>query len=417
MTIDFIGKGIEDTKKVAAQRKAFTLVKKRQKENISKIIDLKGKIAKLKSERELSVGDKKILDQAIWNLKKNGFKVFIAQTKDEAITHIINVIGKEKKVIKSKSNTTREITLNAMLEAKGIEIIETDIGDRIIQISHENPSHPTGPLSHLTIKDISRLAKKHYKTKVKPEAENLVELIKKDISEHLKTTNIGITGANAISAEEGAVFLVHNEGNIREVMMNTKKHIIIAGIDKIYPNLEETLNMGKLQTFYATGSLMPSFMDIIGGPSKTADIEKKLIKGLYGPDEITVILLDNGRDEIILKGYKELLNCIGCGSCLLHCPVYNLMGNKFGKENKFGGQGVVYNAVLNGSGDTGLKYCVTCGRCKENCPLSIDITKYIKKLRNENRIKGGYFESHLIFLMSSLKFGVFQILSRFMRTN
>ncbi|MFQ6136208.1 MAG: LUD domain-containing protein [Candidatus Hydrothermarchaeales archaeon] len=239
-------------------------------------------------------------------------------------------------MVKAKSNLTREINLTEELDSREIEVVETDIGDRILQLTNEKPSHPTGPVSHLTSYDISRYLSEYFKREVSPDSREIVKLIRGDILGYMEAAKIGITGVNAIAAEEGAILLLHNEGNILEVMLRPKKHIIVAGIDKIYPNLDEALNMAKLQTFYATGELITSFINIIGGLSKTMDIEKKLLKGVHAPKEICLILLDNKRSEIIQHGFKELLYCIGCGACLLHCPVYNFVGNKFGNENSLG---------------------------------------------------------------------------------
>lgn len=415
VVIDFLSKSLEETRKVATQRKAFNTVKKRQKENLARISNLTEKRDKLREARERCVGNKELLDLAIKNLEGNGFRVSLAETAEDAISHILREIGTEKTVVKAKSNTAREIDLTAELESAGIDVIETDMGDRILQISGETPSHPTGPLSHLTIQDISKYASRYFKKEVPPVAEELIELIKGDISEHLQRANIGITGANAIAAEEGAVLLIHNEGNILEVMMRPKKHIIVAGTDKIYPNLDEAMNMGKLQTFFATGSLIPSFINVIGGPSKTADIEKRLIKGLHGPKDICIIFIDNKRSEIIQKGFKELLYCIGCGSCLLHCPVYNFVGKKFGDSDNLGGRGVVYSAVLDGSETDGLSSCVTCSKCKKNCPVDLDIPTLVERLRKEHQKGNEFIESHLRLLRAAVRFEVLLLLSRVLR--
>ncbi len=227
----------------------------------------------------------------------------------------------------------------------GIKIIETDIGDRIIQICGDVPSHPTGPASHLTKHDIAEILSAHFRQKVEPTAEPIVELIRDEISTYINRSTIGITGANAIVAEDGAILLLHNEGNILQVSMRPEKHIILAGIDKIYRNMEEAMNMLKLQTFCATGSLATSFVNIISSPSQTADIEKQLIKGVHGPKELCVILVDNHRGDIARSEYKDLLYCIGCGQCLLVCPAYSVYGNRFGVDSQLGGRGLVYSAL------------------------------------------------------------------------
>ncbi|MBU2559591.1 LUD domain-containing protein, partial [archaeon] len=329
--------------------------------------------------------------------------------------HIITELHDEKIVVKSKSNTAKEIDLAFELESSGVTVIETDIGDRILQISNETSTHPTGPISHMNKIDIAEHASKFFEREISPEAREIVEAIKADISEHIKKAGVSITGANAISAEEGAVLLIHNEGNILEVMMRTDKHIIITGTDKIYRNLDEALNAGKLQTFYATGALVPSFINIIGGPSKTADIEKQLIKGVHGPKEIVLILLDNKRSEVVQKGFKELLYCIGCGSCLLHCPVYNFVGDKFANGNKLGGKGIVHSAILDPEETDGLSYCVTCARCRENCPVRLDIPEMMKNLREEHSKSNAFLESHLRLVQAAARFEVFLLLSKVLR--
>ena len=136
-----------------------------------------------------------------------------------------------------------------------------------------------------------------------------MRFVRDEIKGYLEKAHVGITGANAITAEEGSILLAHNEGNIFEVMRK-KKHIVVTAIDKVYPAAEDAINMLKVLCFNATGSIIPSFVEIISGVSKTADVEKKFFKGVHSPEEIILILLDNKRTEIIDKGFKELLYCI-----------------------------------------------------------------------------------------------------------
>jgi L-lactate dehydrogenase complex protein LldG len=231
---------------------------------------------------------------------------------------------------------------------------------------------------------------------VEPIAEPIVELLRDEISTYINRSTIGITGANAIVAEDGAVLLLHNEGNILQVSMRPGKHIILAGTDKIYQNMEEALNMLKVQTFCATGSLATSFVNIISSPSQTADIEKQLIKGVHGPRELCVILVDNHRGDIARSEYKDLLYCIGCGQCLLVCPAYNVYGNRFGVDSQLGGRGLVYSVLSSEAsveGNKGLDLCLSCRKCQQNCPVAIDIPSMVTKLRLENRRK--ILEPHL----------------------
>ncbi|MBE0415674.1 MAG: lactate utilization protein [Dehalococcoidia bacterium] len=420
-------RGAKERKRIWAIRRTFATVRRRQRENINRIPDLEERKARLRRTREYSLGNKELLDKAIENLRSNGIEVEIAATKEEAISLILNRIGDEKLVVKAKSNTTKEIGLTGALEAKGIEAIETDIGDRIIQLAGDQPSHTTGPASHLSRNEIAKVLSRHFGRDIAPDPGVLTRTIRDEVSSYLKEANIGITGANAITAEEGAILLVHNEGNILELMMRPGRHIILAGIDKIYPNLEEAMNMAKLQTFYATGALITAFLNIIGGSSSTADIEKKIFRGIHGPETISLILLDNKRSDILESDFRELLYCIGCGECLLQCPVYQVYGGKFGYEHNLGGRGVIYSSFFESiqkAKKRGLDYCVTCGRCKKHCPVGIDVPHLIKRLRQEYgagfpepHLEGAYrfVESHLRLLFSALRLELLALISSILR--
>jgi L-lactate utilization protein LutB len=375
---------------LGAMRKAFNLVRKRQRTNAHRIPDLELRKIRLRQARKYAVGNQALLEYAAENLRQNGIKVHTAGTREEAISLLIREIGNNRLVVKSKSNLTKEIGLTQALEQRGIAVIETDIGDRIIQLSGDIPSHPTGPASHLTSYDIARILSDYFGGEVEPNAMAIVELLRKDISGHINGSSVGITGANAITAEEGAVLLLHNEGNIIEVATRPGKHIIIAGIEKIYRNIDEALNMLKLQTFYATGSLATSFVNIISGPSQTADIEKQLIRGVHGPRELCVILVDKHRSDIAKSEYKDLLYCIGCGQCLLVCPAYGVYGSRFGIDSQLGGRGLMYSALsneLSEETEKGLDRCLSCRKCQKNCPVAIDIPSMIIRMRLATRNK------------------------------
>ena len=379
---------LQKARRIQAMRKAFTVVKKRQEANLSRIPDLEDRKTRLRETRERSIGNETLLRQAVDNLRQNGIKVYKTDSKEEAVSLVIDEIAARKLTIKSKSNLTKEIRLTEALEAVGIKVIETDIGDRIIQLCDDVPSHPTGPASHLTKRDIAEILSTHFGKRVQPTATAIVALLRDEISAYVGRATIGITGANAIAAEEGAILLLHNEGNIMEVATRPEKHIVLAGIDKIYSNLEEALNMVRLQTFYATGSSITSFINIVSSPSQTADIEKQLIKGVHGPKEICLILVDNHRSDIANSEYKELLYCIGCGQCLLVCPSYSVYGNRFGMDSELGGKGIVYSALTGktcAETSRGLDLCLSCRKCQKNCPLGIDTPSMVTKLRPQGR--------------------------------
>jgi L-lactate utilization protein LutB len=384
-------------KEVKAMKKAFKAVKERQRQNVPQ--GMEEKIEKLRSVREYSVGNRELLSQAIEKVRENGFRVFMAENKDDAAGIVLQEIGDEKLVIKSKSNVSKEIGLASALEARGIGVIETDIGDRILQVLQTSPSHPTGPVAHISAEAMAEKLTDYHHKKIGQTPEDIVRFVRNEIHGYMEKAQVGITGANAVTAEEGSVVLVHNEGNIFEVMRK-KKHIIVTAIDKIYPSVEDALNMIKVICFKATGALIPSFVEIISGVSKTADVEKKFFSGVHAPNDIVLILLDNKRTEMIEKGFRELLYCIDCGNCLLHCPMYNTVGNYFAEEKYLGGKGLAYKSLTEDEVNKKLEFCLTCGRCRKNCPLSIDIPRVIRSIRSESLPQEMYYflKSHLLWL-------------------
>ena len=387
---------------VTALKKAFNSVKERQAKN--PLQDFEKKKKRLKDSRELCVGNEELLEMAIKKLEGNGFKVIRARDKQEALKAILDEIGKEKLIVKSKSNVTKEIDLTHELEKHGIEVIETDIGDRILQILNLKPSHPTGPIAHMSAKKIAEGLSSYYKKNISDSPEEIVKFIRNEIRDYIEKAKVGITGANAITAEEGSIVITHNEGNIYE-SIRREKHIVVTGIDKVYPSVEDALNMLKIICFNATGSTIPSFVEIISGVSKTADVEKKFFKGVHTPKDMTVILLDNKRSEIMKGEHKELLYCIDCGNCLIHCPMYNTVGNFFADEKYLGGKGLALQSLTADEVNKKLEYCLSCGKCRENCPLEINVPVAIRKIRSESVPEEIWYflKSHVLWLYWALR--------------
>ena len=386
---------------VIALRKAFNSVRERQNINFMKDFSEMKNI--LKTSRELCVENEELLKKAVDNLKNNGIDVHLLKEKQDVLDFILEDIGQEKLVVKSKSNVTKELELTKILEKEGINTIETDIGDRILQILEVHPSHPTGPIAHLSAKEIAKGLSVHYKRPIKEDPDDIVKIVREDVISNINKAKIGITGANAITVEEGSILMTHNEGNIHEVMRK-EKHIIVTSIDKIYPNIESAINMIKILSYNATGSKIPSFIDVISSVSKTADVEKKFIKGVHNPSEIILLLVDNKRSELIKKGFRKLLQCIGCGNCLIHCPMYNTIGNEYAISNYLGGKGIAYYSIYNDEINDKLGLCLTCGKCKENCPLELDIPEIIKKIRCKGISSDIYnfLRSHMIWIYYQL---------------
>jgi L-lactate dehydrogenase complex protein LldG len=370
------------------QRRAFKETRNRQKQNLPFFGDLKKISEEVKRIRSGSVGNWDLFEEAISRLEKNRFKVLQAKDGQEACEIILREVGDERLVVKSKSNISKEIGLTHFLNEHGIEVVETDIGDRIIQIAGHRASHATAPAVHLSRYEIAEILSRHLKREVPPVPEEEMQAVRSDIESYLQKAKIGITGANAISAKEGAALILHNEGNITRVRIR-EKHILITAIDKIFPTIEDALLMLKLETFLATGALFPSFIDIVAGRSKSSDIEKQLFYGMHKPEEVVIVFLDNGRRQILNTGkdFSDLLYCIGCGNCLLDCPAYNTVGPFFGADGMLGGRGVALSCLLNGvreGVEDGLFLCTTCGLCEEVCPFGINAGKKLKDLRRRS---------------------------------
>lgn len=367
------------------QRRAFKETRNRQRLNLSLYDDFEKVKEEIKKVRSSCLGNWELLEEAIDHLQKNQFKVLQAENSEEACELFLREIGEEKLVVKSKSNLSKEIGLTPFLARHGIEVIETDIGDRINQLIGGRSSHYTGPIVHLTRFEISEILSRHLKREISPVPEEEMQAVREDIETYLQKAKVGITGANAIAAKEGAILIVHNEGNVTRVRTRSK-HLVLASIDKIYPDIQQALRMAKLETYLATGSLFPSFIDIVGGRSKSSDVEKIPFYGMHEPIELVIILLDQGRRKILEKkdAFSDLLYCIGCGNCLLNCPTYNSIGPSFGTDGMLGGRGAALSCLLKGMREgieDGLYLCTTCGLCAEVCPVGIDAGKRLKDLR------------------------------------
>lgn len=376
-------------------RKSFNTVKSRSSEikDSPQVKRLENRVREIK---KYSIENShELYNQVLESFKRNGIDVEFAETKEDAITIIENLIQcfDSNVIAKAKSNTLGEIEFKQKLGCD-YEIIETDLGDRILQLkkTDNKPVHPTGPASHLNVDEITHIVNESLKSNVNPIPREIMELVREDVLNRLKDASVGISGANAMAAEEGSCIMVHNEGNISLVSLKDL-HIIVAGIDKIVPTLEDAISIAKLETIYATGNYVTSYMNVISGPSKTADIEKKLLKNMYGAKKVVVILLDNGRSS----ASEECLWCIGCGNCVVHCPVYNAVGNEFGFNNYLGGRGVAMSKFIEDDEtcfESGLYMCTLCGLCTLNCPVAIPTNEIIENMRKLSSEVGFYPRIH-----------------------
>jgi len=375
------------------KRRSFDTVKKRSS-SIKDSPSIKRLTSRVQEIKKYSYDHKdELFNQALESFERNGIECRFAKTSQDALDIIDELIEEYDAdvIAKAKSNTLGEIDLKNHLD---IDIVETDLGDRILQLkkTDNKPVHPTGPASHLNVDDITSIVNESLDVDVDPEPTEIMKAVRSDVLKRLENATVGISGANAIASEEGSVVMVHNEGNISIVSLKDL-HIIVAGIDKIVPTLEDAISVVKLETVFATGNYVTSYMNVISGPSKTADIEKKLIKNMYGAERVVVILLDNGRSQAI----EECLYCIGCGNCIVHCPVYNAVGNEFGFNNYLGGRGVAMSKFIEDDEtcfDSGLYMCTLCGLCTLNCPLSIPTNEILENMRKLSTDVGFYPKAH-----------------------
>ena len=385
-----------ESSELETMRKSFNTVKERSN-TLKESPSVKRLQKRVQEIKRFSIDNKEeLLNQVFESFARNDIDFKMAETSQDALDIIDDLLAEydATAVAKAKSNTLGEINLKKHLADKDIDVVETDLGDRILQLKKidNKPVHPTGPASHLNISKITDIVNESLDADVNPVPREIMETVRADVLNRLKSANVGISGANAIASEEGSLVMVHNEGNISIVSLKDL-HIIVAGIDKIVPSLEDAISVVKLETIFATGNYVTSYMNVISGPSKTADIEKKLLKNMYGAERVVVILLDNGRSQAT----PECLYCIGCGNCVVHCPVYNAVGNEFGFNNYLGGRGVAMSKFIEDDEtcfNSGLYMCTLCGLCTLNCPVAIPTNEIIENMRKMSADAGFYPKAH-----------------------
>ncbi len=328
------------------------------------------------------------LKKAKNNLKKRGFNIYEAKDSEEAQNLLKKIIGKDKKIISSKTNTGREIEIKKVLEK--LDWNETDLGDFIVKFFKENDEHFVLPAIHISAEMIATKIKEKYGDNIAVDPEDLTHYLCSKIREKILKAEVGITGANFFT-EDGQVVLLENEGNISLVSRFPRKHIVICGIDKLTKTIKDAVDLCQTAALFGTGQDITQYISIISGPSKTADIENQLVLGAQGAHEVHIILVDNKRREMIKKGFEDLLRCINCGACINFCPVYNQKGSHYGGEGYIGSKGIIFTAIqdsLKSARRSGSFNCTLCGACSENCPMKIELHEKVRKIRAEQEIKG-----------------------------
>ncbi len=381
-----------------------------RKEATSRIKRFKELVEKLREIRREAI---ERVDELIKMVKESvefaGGAFHFARDKDEANGIVLKICEEHdaKLVVKSKSMTTEEIDLNNVLESRGIEVVETDLGEFIIQQLKEKPSHLVAPAIHIPRKRIADMFSSILGEDVPPEIPAITMAARRVLREKFFKADIGISGTNAIAADTGTIFLITNEGNGGFVTNAPPVHICIAGIEKLNPTVEDAFIVSRLIPVFATGQLMPSYISLITGPSRTGDVEFVLTIGVHGPKEVHLVLLDNGRTKVLRDpDFRDALMCVRCGSCLNVCPVYRTIGGTYGYRY-VGGIGIILTAFTEGLEKcAGPAFaCTLCGKCTLACPLELDIPGMIEKLRKRLQRNGYAVPRHKQILENILNYG------------
>ena len=329
------------------------------------------------------------LDELAEEFKKaaeaRGAKVFRANSPQAAKDYIANLCREKgvKKIVKSKSMASEEIHLNQHLATFGIRSDETDLGEWILQLAHQTPSHMVMPALHLTKEEVSDLFSAETKQPQTSDIQQLVKVARKELREKFFNADMGISGANIAIAETGTLVICTNEGNARLVTTLPKIHVALVGLEKLVANYMDAAPILAALPKSATSQLITSYVSFITGPSPNTD---------GSPKELHIVLMDNKRTEMARDPkFKEALQCIRCASCLNVCPVYRLVGGHVFGHIYTGGIGAILTAWFNELKTTediqGL--CIGCGKCKEICCGKIDIPELVLEIRRRLAVKNG----------------------------
>lgn len=310
-------------------------------------------------------------------LVANGAHVHWAETPADA-NRVIADIAKAtacRHAVKSKSMVSEETHLNEALEAEGIDVVETDLGEYIVQLRKDRPSHIVAPIIHLTREDVGRVVSERLSVPYTDDAKALAAIARARLRQEFLRADMGISGANFGVVETGTICLVTNEGNGRMVTTMPRVHVALLGIEKLVETMADLDSCLKVLARSATGQKLTVYTTLVRGPRQPGDAD--------GPDELHVVLLDNGRSRILAGETAEILGCIRCGACLNACPVYRTIGGHAYGDTYPGPVGAIVTPGLRGL-DAWRELpqaSSLCGACKEVCPVSLDIPRMLLALR------------------------------------
>jgi L-lactate dehydrogenase complex protein LldF len=314
------------------------------------------------------------------NVEAHGGKVIYCKDGTEVADFVLD-LAKERSaqlIVKSKSMTTEEVDLNERLEHHGLESVETDLGEYILQLAHEKPYHIVAPALHYTRYDVADIFAKRLHVPNEVVIEKQTAIARGVLREKFLAADIGISGANFLVADSGAVVIVENEGNARLTTSAPKIHIAVAGIEKVIPRAQDLPTFLKLLARSATGQMLSVYTSMLSGPRREGEID--------GPEEFYIVLLDNGRTKLLPdRNKRQSLYCIRCGACLNTCPVYRKIGGHSFPWVYSGPIGAILTPQFMGvQHEPALPFASSlCGACGEVCPVKIDIPKILLELRSD----------------------------------
>ncbi|HWJ02099.1 MAG TPA: lactate utilization protein B, partial [Verrucomicrobiae bacterium] len=318
-----------------------------------------------------------------------GAKVFRAATGEDAKNYIIELAKQHgvKTIVKSKSMASEEIHLNKGLELQGINVQESDLGEWIIQLAGQRPSHMVMPAIHMTRNQVADVFTENLGEKNEPDIPQLVKTARKNLRDKFLTAEMGISGANMAIAETGTLVMCTNEGNGRLTSTLPKVHVFLVGLEKLVPKFMDAVPILKTLPRSATAQQITSYVTMITGVTPTYVDDQEI-----GNKEFHIVLMDNGRTKMYADPkFKKALQCIRCCSCLNVCPAYQLLGGHVYGHIYTGGIGAILTAFTQGLEETSeiQNLCLQCGKCAEVCPGKLDIPEMILELRNRVGSKNG----------------------------
>ncbi len=327
--------------------------------------------------KERSVEElEELVSEFVRNAEARGANVHYAADAEEACDVVLRITeeSKGKTMVKSKSLTSEEIELNDYLERRGIEVLETDLGERIIQLARERPSHLVFPAIHKTVEEVAELFTAESGRRVEPEIRALLAYIRARLRRKFLEAEVGLNGANVAIAELGAVVLETNEGNGDLVASLPRVQIVLVGIEKVVRTVEEALMLARSHAVAATGQRLTVYVSFMGG---------RMPLGGDGGRELHIVLLDNGRRK--MRGdpvFREALYCIRCGACMNVCAPYSVVGGHVFGYIYPGPIGIPWTANVHGLERASFAHlCISCGLCKEVCPVKIEIPMMIARVK------------------------------------